>query len=155
MVTGPFFDWGLNVGFFGFDGSSKTVTIFDDGKTVFSTTNLDQIGTATVKALEKADLTKNQYVYVSGFQTTQTEILAAAEKATGTKWTVKKATVDDTIKEGQAKLQKGDYSGIMQLLQGATFNRQQLGDFSPQGLWNEKLGVPEGSLEETVKAAFA
>jgi putative NADH-flavin reductase len=155
IVTGPFLDWGLRIGFFGLDGSSKTATIFDDGEAVFSTTNLHQIGVATVNALRNADLTKNQYVYISGFQTTQKEILATAEKVTGTKWTVKNASVKDHIEEGRAKLQAGDFSGILNLLQGATFDREQLGDFSSAGLWNEKLGVPKESFEETVKAAFA
>ena len=156
MVTGGFFDWGLKVGFLGFDGASKTATIFDGGDATFSSTNLHQIGVATVKALEKADETKNQYVFVSGFQTSQNEILAAAEKVTGAKWTVKQVTAKDEIEVGRAKVQKGDYSGIKELIQGATFAKeQQLGDFSSQGLWNDKLGVPKEDLEETVKAIFA
>lgn len=155
LVTGPFFDWGLRVGFLGFDGPSNTVTIFDDGEATFSATNLHQIGVATVKALEHADLTKNQYVYISGVQTTQNQILAAAEKASGTKWTVKKVSAKDHIEEGRAKLQKGDFSGIANLIQGVTFAKeQQLGDLSSLGLWNDKLGVPKEGLEETVKATL-
>jgi hypothetical protein len=155
IVTGPFFDWGLKVGFLGFDGKSKTATLFDDGEAVFSATNLHQIGVTTVKALEHADLTKNQYVYVSGFQTTQNEVLAAAEKVTGAKWTVNKASAKEHIEQGRTKLQSGDYIGIMFLIQGATFAKdQQLGDFSSEGLWNEKLGVPKEGLEETIKAVW-
>jgi len=155
IATGPFFDWGLRVAFLGFDGKSRTATLFDDGEAVFSSTNLNQIGIATVNALKNSDLTKNQYVYISGFQTTQKEMLAAAEKVTGTKWTVNKVNVKEHIEQGRAKLQSGDHSGIMYLIQGATFGKeQQLGDFSSLGLWNEKLGVPKEGLEETVKAVF-
>lgn len=155
IVTGPFFDWGLRVAFLGFDGESRTANLFDDGEAVFSSTNLNQIGIATVNALKNADLTKNQYVYIGGFQTTQKEILTAAEKATGTKWTVNKVNVKEHIEQGRAKLQSGDHSGIMYLIQGATFGKeQQLGDFASMGLWNEKLGVPKEDLEETVKAVF-
>lgn len=156
IITGPFFDWGLKVGFLGFNGSSKTATIYDSGKATFSTTNLHQIGITAVKALEKADLTKNQYVYVSGFQTSQSEILAAAEKASGTKWTVEEKSVKDTIAEGRAKLQKGDYSGIPLLLLGATYEAErQLGDLSSAGLWNDKLGIPYESFEDTVRTALS
>lgn len=156
LVTGPFFDWGLRVGFLGFDGSSKTATIFDDGEAEFIATNLHQIGVATVKALEHADLTKNQYVYIGGVQTTQNQVLAAAEKATGTKWTVKKISAKDYIEEGRAKLQKGDFSGVVNLIIGLTYGKdEQLGDFSSVGLWNDKLGVPKEGLEETVKATLA
>lgn len=156
IITGPFFDWGLKVGFLGFDGSSKTATIWDGGKAVFSTTNLHQIGLAIIKALEKADLTKNQYVYVSGFQTSQKEILAIAEKLSGTKWTVRNIDAKEMIAEERSKLQKGDYSGIPNLILCATFEaEQQLGDYSSAGLWNGKLGLPEESLEETVRMALS
>jgi hypothetical protein len=155
IVTGPFFDWGLKVGFLGFDKASKTATLFDGGDATISTTNLHQIGVAAVKALEKADLTKNQYVHISGFQTSQKEILAAAEKVTGVKWTVKEVSTKDLIEAGQAKIKKGDYSGINQLILGATFAKEQIGDFSSEGLWNDKLGLPKESLEETVKAVLA
>ncbi|KAL1792843.1 hypothetical protein ACET3X_009350 [Alternaria dauci] len=155
IITGPFFDWGLRVSFLGFDGASKTATLFDDGEAVFSATNLHQIGLTTVKALEHADLTKNQYVYVSGFQTTQKEILAVAEKVTGAKWTVNKVSAKEHIEQGLAKFQSGDFSGIPYLLQGVTFAKEhQLGDLSPSGLWNEKLGVPKEGLEETIKAVW-
>ncbi|EMD69061.1 hypothetical protein GGP41_004921 [Bipolaris sorokiniana] len=154
IATGPFFDWGLKVGFLGFQSHSKTVTLFDDGEATFSTTNLHQIGVATVKVLEHADQTKNQWVYVSGFQTTQKEILAVAEKVTGTKWTVEKVNVKDHIAQAREKLQKGDFSAIPDLLQSVTFSKEELGNFAPLGLWNDKLGVPEESFEESVKGAL-
>lgn len=155
IITGPFFDWGLKVGFTGFDMSSKTATLYDDGEATFSSTNLHQIGVATVKALEHAEETKNQYVYVSGFQTNQKEMLAVVEKVSGTKWTVKNVSVKDHIEQGRAALQKGDYSGILALIQGVTFTREQLGDLSPNGLWNDKLGIPKEDMEETVRALVA
>ncbi|KAH7392617.1 hypothetical protein BKA66DRAFT_457889 [Pyrenochaeta sp. MPI-SDFR-AT-0127] len=156
IITGPFFDWGLKAGFHGFNAANKTVTLYDGGKGKFSTTNLYTIGLALVKSLEKPDLTKNQYVYVSSFVTTQLEILAAAEKITGEKWTVTDVSTKDHIKEGQEKLQKGDFSGILNLLQGVTFSvEEDLGDLTPQGLWNEKLGLPKDNFEDSIKAAFA
>ncbi|KAJ6286433.1 nad-binding protein [Bipolaris maydis] len=150
IIPGAFFDWGLKVGFLGFQSHSKTVNFFDEGEATFSTTNLHQIGVATVKALEHADLTKNQYVYISGFQTSQKEILAVAEKVTGTKWTLEKISTKDHIAQAREKLQKGEFSAIADLLQGLAFSKdEQLGDFSSLGLWNDKLGVPKESLEET------
>lgn len=155
VITGPFFDWGLKVGFLGFNGSTKTASIYDDGKAKFSGSNLHSIGLALVKSLEKADLTKNQYVYISDFQTSQEEILAAAEKATGGKWTVNNGSAKELIEQGRAKLAKGDFSGIGALIQGATFDADtQLGDFSSEGLWNEKLGLPKQNLEDTVRSSL-
>ncbi|CAO2651073.1 Nn.00g093700.m01.CDS01 [Neocucurbitaria sp. VM-36] len=153
VINGPFFDWGLKVGFLGFNFSDKTATLFDDGKAHFTGTNLEQIGLALVKSLEKADLTKNQYVYISSFRTTQREILAVAEKVTGSKWTVTNVDVKEYIKQAQAKLEKGDFSGIPALIVGATYGvENELGDFSSEGLWNEKLGLPKENLEDTIKA---
>jgi hypothetical protein len=155
IITNAFFDWGLRVGFLGFDGSSKTATIFDGGDVVFSGTNLHQIGVTIVKALEHADLTKNQYVLVSGFQTTQNEILAAAEKVTGAKWTVNQASTKKHVEEGRAKVQSGDFSGFSNLILGILYDKEQkLGELPSSDLWNEKLGVPKEGLEETIKAVW-
>lgn len=155
IITGPFFDWGLKVGFLGFNAADKTATLFDNGTATFSSTNLHTIGLTVVKALEHADATKNQYVFVSGFQTSQKQILEAAEKVTGAKWTVNHASTKDTIEEGRAKIAKQDFSGIGNLIVGATFGTdEQLGDLSPAGLWNDKLGLKELDFETSVKKAF-
>lgn len=92
-------------------------------------------------------------MYVSGVQTSQKELLAVAEKVTGEKWTVTNKSGKELIEEGKAKLAKGDYSSIPQLIQGATFAAdEQLGDLSPAGLWNEKLGLESDDVEKTVRA---
>lgn len=155
IVTGPFFDWGIKVGFLGFDPKSKTATIVDSGNATFSTTNLGAIGQAAVKVLENADATKNQYVYIGGFQTTQNEVLAAAEKITGEKWTVNKVTAKDFVAKGTEQLQKGDLHGIGPLILAITYGDEQLGNFTKHGLWNDKLGLTQDSFEDSIKAGFA
>ncbi|CAN9178072.1 unnamed protein product [Alternaria alternata] len=155
IVTGPFFDWGLKVGFLGFDAANKVATLYENGTAKFSSTNLQTIGLAVVKALESAEATENQYVFVSGFQTSQKQILEVAEKVTGSKWTVRNASVDDAIKKGNEKILRGDFSGIEDLILGATFGPKQLGDLSLVGLWNEELNLVETDIETSVTAAFA
>lgn len=154
LITGPFFDWCLKVGFSGFNLADKTVTIFDKGDTVFSATNLHTIAVALIKALEKSEESKNQYVYLSGFNTTQNEILGLAEKITSAKWTVNHVSSKDHLASGRAKVQTGDYSGILALLQVATFGEDQIGRFDSAKLWNEKLGLPKDDLEKTIRAVF-
>ena len=155
VVTGPFFDWGHKVGFLGFNAQKKTATVVDSGDATFSSTNLGTIGETVVKALENAEATKNQYVYVSGFQTSQNEILATAEKITGDKWTVNKVSAKDHIAKGNELLQKGDFSGIGPLIQAITFGDEQLGDLKPSGLWNDKLDLKQESFEDSIKAGFS
>jgi hypothetical protein len=154
IITGPFFDWCMKVGFNGFNLADKTVTIFDQGNTKFSTTNLHTIGVALIKALENPEESKNQYVYLSGFDTTQNEILGLAEKITGAKWTVKHVSTKEHLVQGRERVQKGDYMGILDLLQVATFGEEQIGLFDPAKLWNEKLGLPKDDLEKSIRAAF-
>jgi uncharacterized protein YbjT (DUF2867 family) len=155
VITGAFFDWGLQVGFLGFDIASKTATLIDDGKPTWSTTTLAQIARAVVKILEKPDLTKNQYVYISSFQTSQRAILDAVEKITGQKWTVKSEdTGKGLLESGNAKLQKGDFSGAYDLIKGSALGAGDLGNLESAGLWNDKLGLPKEDFEATIKAVL-
>lgn len=155
IITGPFFDWCLRVGFHGIDFQNKTATLYDNGTARFSATNLHTVALAVIKSLEKPDLTKNQYVYIAGFQTTQKELLAIAEKITGEKWTVKDVPAQELIESGNAKIQQGDYSGILSLLISATFGKDEVGYFEPAKVWNEKLGLPKDDLESAIRAGFA
>lgn len=155
VSNGAFLDWGLQVGFLGFNGSTKTATLFDEGKAVFSATNLHQVGLALIKVLEKADLTRNQYVWVNSFQTSQQDILKTVEKITGTQWTVEKQSTKKLIEEGRAKLQRQDFSAVGDLIQAMIFGAEDyLCDISGQGLWNEKLGLPKEDFEATLKSAL-
>jgi hypothetical protein len=155
VITGPFFDWCLKVGFFGIDISGKTATLVDDGTTTFSTTNLATIGRAVVKVLEKSELTKNQYVFVSSFETSQKQILEGAEKITGEKWTVaNNITGKGLLEEGLAKIQKNDFSGAYDMIKGQSFGKGSLDNLQAEGLWNEKLGLEKDDFEESLKAAL-
>jgi hypothetical protein len=69
IVTGPFFDWGITTGFLSFSIANKSATLYDNGTAIFSATNMHTIALAIVKSLEDPSATKNQYVYLSGFQT--------------------------------------------------------------------------------------
>jgi hypothetical protein len=155
VVTGPFLDWAFPVGFHGFDLANKRANIYDGGDARYSSTNLHTIALAVIRALEKPDLTKNQYVYVSGIDTTQNEILAALEKITGQKWSVTHGTTKELLANGNAKIAKGDYSGILDLLQAVTFGaEEELGYLKTAKEWNEKLGLPKDDLEKAIRAGF-
>jgi uncharacterized protein YbjT (DUF2867 family) len=154
IFTGPFFDWAVRNGFMGFDPAKRTVTVFDEGTTVFSATNLHQVGETLVKILERPEETRNRFVTVSGFQTTQMEMLAVAEKITGEKWSVTHVDVQQHVLEGNEKLKKGDFMGMMNQLQGLSFGKQALGNIEDEGLWNERLGLSQDSMEDSLRAAF-
>jgi len=156
VITGAFFDWGLKVGGWGFNAKDKSVTLFDEGEATFSATTLHKIGLSLVKVLKHAEETRNQYVYVSSFNTSQKELLATAKKITGGEWAVTKMKTIDHIAAGREKLAKGDHSGIPMLIQGAIFQASpELGNNVPKGLWNDILGLEPENFEEVVKAGLS
>ena len=62
--------------------------------------------------------------------------------------------VKEIVEQGRAKLQKGDFSGIVELLQATSFSKDQLGRFEQAQAWNEKLGLPKEDLEKSLRAVF-
>jgi len=116
LATGPFFDWGLQTGFMGFDISGRKATIYDDGINRFGATTLPAIGTAVARVLETPAETANRYLLVSEVTTDQNEILAALERVTGATWEVTHVTTEELKSAGQAKLAQGDFSGIVEML---------------------------------------
>jgi len=57
---------------------------------------------------------------------------------------------EDLLASGRAKLGKGDFSGIADLIKAVAFG--ELGDLRAK-LWDERLGLPKENLAEVVKGA--
>ena len=146
---------GIKVGFVGTDIANKTFTFIDEGKGTFSVSNLYAIGLALIKVLEKSAETKNQYIFVSSFETNQKQLLETVEKVSGEKWAVKHITSKELIESGNEKLKKQDFSGVVDLIRAAAFGQDNLGDSTPAGLWNDKLGLRKEDYEASVKAALS
>ncbi|MCJ1420838.1 hypothetical protein MMC32_007197 [Xylographa parallela] len=153
FITGAFFDWGLKVGFLGFDIAAHTATIFDDGAAEWATTNLAQIGRAVRNALRAPEKSANRYLYVSSFTVSQNRILAACEKATGQKWTVTRVDGQAVKRAALARMAKGeldmgvftDLIRVIHFMDGYGSNYVEEG----QGC-NELLSLETESLDETV-----
>lgn len=157
VSNGPFFDWGLKVGFLGFDLNNKTAKIWDDGNTTWSTTNLALIGEALVKAFlpEHVEETRNQTIFISSHTATQNKILAALEKATGEKFKVETVDGKKLLEESSARVKSGNFQvpDIYAIIQSVGFSADlgNLSDHSKKS-WNEKLGLQEDEdLEADVK----
>jgi hypothetical protein len=153
VITGLFFDWGVARGTI-VDLKNGKASVWDDGDVPFSTTNLPLIGRTLVKILTDpaayAD-SENKYVYLASHTATQNEVIAAAEKATGKKFEITKIDGAQRVAEGKEKLAKGDLVGIRYLISGVAFTRingAALADYRELGIFNEKHGVKDVSLEE-------
>lgn len=152
LVVGAFLDWGLEDGFLGFDLKSKTATISDSGTTPTNFTLLATTGLATVAILDKPAETANRYVFINSFRTTQNEILSALQTVTHQKWNVKHTTCEEESKIGNEKLEKGDWSGIGQVIMGASYSGGKYDFAEGRELDNELLGLPMNEdLETTVE----
>ncbi|EED12198.1 conserved hypothetical protein [Talaromyces stipitatus ATCC 10500] len=157
IVSGGMFDWGLDIpGFGGLNIPAGTATIFDGGNIPYEATTLAQVGRAIAKSLKKPELTKNQYVYVNSFTVTQNQVLAAIEKASGKKFKTSESTVEELFSGGAEQWKSGNPMGVLAMIAGAVYGKGGLAQFSTkQGLWNEKLGLPQEDLNEVVKAYLA
>jgi hypothetical protein len=146
---------GLKVGFLGYDLQSCSATIWDAGEKRFSLTNEATVGQAVVSALQKPAETANKYLYIESVNTTQNEILAELQKATGKTWDVKHTSTDAQVRIGKEAVAKGDFSGMFALVLATTYGelRGLKADFAKdECLANELLGLPKESVRETVEA---
>ncbi|KAL7272793.1 hypothetical protein RUND412_004380 [Rhizina undulata] len=153
VVNGGFFDWGLKVGFLGFNKATKTARIYDGGDRHFSTSKLADVGRAVAGILAHPAETRNRLVYVHSTAVTQNQLLAIYEKQTGEKWTVVNVRTEDVEKQAYEKIGRKDFSGFVDLIHRAIFGEGYGGDFRGK-VDNELLGIKEISdveVEELVK----
>lgn len=157
LITGSLFDWGLKIpGFGGLDVRARSVTIYDGGDVPYEATNLDQVGRAIAKSLERPELTRNQYVYVNSFTVTQNEVLRGLEKLTGEKFAVSQSTVGDLWQGGVAQLKEGRPQGLLAMIAGTIYGKGGLANYSTtKGLWNERIGLAQEDLGESLESLIA
>jgi hypothetical protein len=180
VCTGAFFDWVFQFpGMMGWDIPRRAATIFDGGDVPYEATNIAQIGVAvaavlsatpspgfadgTGKGLSMIEITKNKYVYVNSFTTTQNTVLGFLEKQTSTKFKVEPANRAEVAKDAIARAAKSvpgfrptsnlDYAdGVVEMIFASIYGNGNLNHFSEtKGLWNDALGLQSESVEESVK----
>ncbi|CAJ2506804.1 Uu.00g079900.m01.CDS01 [Anthostomella pinea] len=116
LVSGHFFDWGLRANFLHFDLKNKTADILGDGTLKSSTSTLHRISEAVLKVLRLEEQTKNKMLFMQSFCVSQLDVLAALEKATGSKWDAEHLDAEEFIAEHKAKAEAGDSDSIEHLV---------------------------------------
>ncbi|KAH6682679.1 hypothetical protein B0J14DRAFT_673066 [Halenospora varia] len=164
VCVGGFFDWIFQYpGLMGWDLPGRKVTIFDGGDVEYEATNVGQIGKAVAAVLadEHVEETKNKYVYINSFTTTQNQVLKTLEKHTGEKFDVTHAKAKDLgeaglkmLKEGGEWVNRGggEYKeGTVEVITAAIYGNGGFNNFSKtKGLWNERLGLAGEDLDRSV-----
>ena len=153
ITTGGFLDWGLDIGFLGFDIPNHTATLYDEGKYSVSATTLPSISKAVVAIIHHPELTLNKRIYIADTSFTGQEALALLEKYTGTKWTVKHISTEDSYKQAAEYYAKGDLgNAIPSYILGVAYNGQGACNFQDKTS-NKGLGLGTISIEQIIKEA--
>lgn len=151
-----FLDWGLQHDFILRISDYKPV-IYDDGETVFSSTNVSTVADGIVGILNHPEETKNRPVYIKDVDTTQNQLLALAKKAAPEKpWAPVHVKLDDVTAAADARLAQGllDLETFAPYIFRSVFDASYGGRFEKTD--NELLGIKgktEEELFEIVKAA--
>ncbi|KAH6644859.1 hypothetical protein C7974DRAFT_440467 [Boeremia exigua] len=155
VITGVWLDWALTSGLFAFDVQNKVARVVDRGATAFTGTLLAKVAKAVLAILDRPQETRNRYVYISSFTTTQNEVLAAFERVDGRKWSVVHENSEDILATGRKMVQQGDYGGTMHLVRYIVTNKAGLGLSPREKLWDERLGLEEDDLEQMVRDIYS
>ena len=106
IYTGPFLDWGIQVGFL-MSLKERKITLFDGGDRFFSATSLPTIGKAVVGVLTHLEETKDRAVYVHDTATTLKKLATMGKKAVGgDEWQEPVVSVDEVLDQAWAELKK-------------------------------------------------
>ncbi|KAI9831847.1 MAG: hypothetical protein M1826_002879 [Phylliscum demangeonii] len=157
VQCGGFYDWALKNSFLGLDLKKHTASIWDGGDTTWSATMLPSIGQSIVGVLTHLSETKNRYVRIQSFSTSQNQILAVLEKVSGKTWPRTEVDALKAAAGGREKIAKGDWSGAPATILAYLMNRHvDCGcDFSKSGkLDNELLGVPAENMQQITEALY-
>ncbi len=161
LIVGAFFDAVFDLpGTLGVNIPERAITIFDGGDIPFEATNVVQIGRAVAAILSAGHLdeTANQYVYINSFTVTQNQMLEIFQGLSGDKFQIKHAKKADARSAAQEKMRSDPEKGgvwIQAVIEGIILIMLNEGGFceysKTKGLWNKKLGLPDGNVAETIK----
>ncbi|KAI4602378.1 hypothetical protein KJ359_009620 [Pestalotiopsis sp. 9143b] len=151
ICTGLFVDVALQTGFLGFDLQGQKATVWDDGKYKFSGITRENVARAVVGVLKNPEATANRHVYVSSFEASLNDLVAAAEKAQDTRYSILHTSTSTEAEAARGALASGNFMAATKLLLVATLNPGYGSNFAEGGrLWNEKLGVPREDVNDVV-----
>ncbi|KAJ4244037.1 hypothetical protein NW762_014650 [Fusarium torreyae] len=155
LFTGPWIDWMLmeGRGLLCLDIKTKTGELVDSGEPKFTTTTVSQVGKATALALLQPQKTRNQYVQVGSFNTTQSQLLEALERISGTKFELKDLGNKELYARATKHIEDGDWgTGYYELATATVYSGSEVTYFPEKAAdWNAELGlIQEESFDEMV-----
>lgn len=118
---------------------------------MFSATNVSTAAAAVVAILSSAEKeTRDRWVNIESFATSQAEIVAALEKVTGEKWAVKETSMEEQLVGAREMFDKGEVLGAFyRWILAILVSGDEECRF--KSLDNELLGLKKEDLMETVE----
>ncbi|KAF7551136.1 hypothetical protein G7046_g7803 [Stylonectria norvegica] len=171
VCCGFWYDYSLAGGEarFGFDFNKRSLTLYDDGNTINSTSTLSQVGRAVAKVLglkivpeDESDKSLtlsgffNKAVYIKSFAVSQNDIFKSVKRVTGTSdadWIITHESSHKRYQDGLAQVKGGNMAGFGKLLYARGFYPEDPSDLSAK-VQNKLLGLPEESLDESTKVGI-
>lgn len=152
LATGCSLESGLMDGLFAFDMTWKSATIYGSRNEKFPCSTLRGVGEAMVHLLKELQegRGRDEYLYRCEFVSSQNGVLAAIEETEGKSWDVIKAEVDECVREGETRMEKGFFDGAMILLERNVL----YGEVGDMDIWG-KSNIPRNEdvkLDQVIKA---
>lgn len=144
---------GIPNGVWGFSLSDRTATIFDTGEARFDSTTIPAMTRSVVSVLQKPADSANKYLLIRSFTVSQSEILAALEDITQSKWSVSYVNAENLRQEGWKMLAGGNpKEGIENIVRGALFQGKKDISVSQDVLANTQLGIQTTNLRDYLES---
>ena len=145
-------------GLVGWDIKTRSGTIYGSGDNRLVTTHFSQVPEAIAAVLAHFEETKNEFVYVSSLELTQTKVWEALEKATGQKFNIDRSDMATLHARAMEHMKRGDLGkAYYDLITWTAYNGGNVGYFPEKSeKWNKILGISqEETLDEMVARVVA
>ncbi|UKZ79038.1 hypothetical protein TrVFT333_006789 [Trichoderma virens FT-333] len=153
LSGGALLDVGIHSGTWGFSVSERTATIFDTGEARFDSTTIPTMARSVVSVLLRPADSANKYLLIRSFIVSQSEILAAFEDITQSKWSISYVNAESLRQEGWRLLADNNpKQGIESIIRGALFQGQKNISVSQDALANTQLGLQTTNLRHYLES---
>lgn len=147
IATGAMLESGLSEGLLGCDLTWKSATVYGTGGERWAGSTLEWVGELVERLQGEVGVGAGEYIYISEFLVSQNEMLAALEEVEGKKWDVIKADVEECVREGERRMEKGFFDGAMMLLERNVL----FGGVGDIGVWEGEKSGSDGRLRDAVR----
>lgn len=159
VVNNPWFDYCLPPGFFEIDVQKRTATYFDGGNYKANFTTMPRVGASLAALLSQPEPLlsqhKNRFVYFSSFSASQRDMVASAQRATGTSdadWTVQTKSTASVLEWSRAETAKGNLMAAGKALFALAFTEGYGGDYNDKVVDYAALGLEtEEDLDKVMR----